>query len=481
MLLWKHKYKIKGAFPLPIFGTMLSYIMAPGAEDQRKRFEKYGSVFGGPSGSTRVIAVADIQLLKKIMIQDHVEFQNRYVFKAGYDPPPIAHTLLYLDDEEWKRVRSIITPSFSVGKLKQMTKQMNSCAELLIAGFLEKANPSAVIEPKVHFGCYTMDVIASNAFGISTNAFKNPDDPFIRHAKRAFSTPVFSPILVLAFLFPRLFSPISNLLKYSAYYPKDSLEFFCDVSSKIIEERKQTFDPSRVDLLQLMLNAELHDNDKDAKTKKRLSVEELIAQMFIVFVAGYETTASLLQYAAYALALHPGVQDKLTSEIDNCIPEDVTELTYDVIQEMPYLDQFVYETLRMYPPIVAMNRRTSKDKDVFLDGYWFPADTMIMYNIYMIHHDPKHYPEPEKFKPERFLPEEKAKRDPFTFIPFGHGPRNCIGMRLALLEAKIALVSTLRKVKFFQVTETEVPLEVVTYEPFLRPARPVKVGVERRS
>ncbi|XP_052777944.1 cytochrome P450 3A25-like [Mya arenaria] len=178
-------------------------------------------------------------------------------------------------------------------------------------------------------------------------------------------------------------------------------------------------------------------------------------------------------------------QDKLLTQIDNCISEDVSELMYDVIQDMPYLDQVINETLRMYPPLAATNRTTSYHKDVLLDGYWFPANTLIQYSIYMIHHDPQLYPEPDKFMPERFLPEEKAKRDPFTFIPFGHGPRNCIGMRLALLEAKIALVATLKKVTFVQVPETEViyfvPLEVITYEPFLRPARPVKVGVEKRS
>ncbi|XP_052782647.1 cytochrome P450 3A2-like [Mya arenaria] len=200
--------------------------------------------------------------------------------------------------------------------------------------------------------------------------------------------------------------------------------------------------------------------------------------MLIVIVAGYETTSSLLQYVAYVLATNPDVQDKHLAQIDNCISEDVSELMYDVIQDMPYLDQVINETLRMYPPLAATNRTTSHHKDVLLDGYWFPANTLIQYSIYMIHHDPQLYPEPDKFIPERFLPEEKAKRDPFTFIPFGL--RNCIDMRLALLEAKIALVATLRKVKFVQVPETEVPLEVITYEPFLRPARPVKVGVERR-
>ncbi|WAR24163.1 CP3A2-like protein, partial [Mya arenaria] len=182
---------------------------------------------------------------------------------------------------------------------------MNSCAELLVAGLLEKANSRAVIDPRVtyiincrHFGCYTMDVIASTAFGIVTNAFNNPDDPFV-----------------------------------PAHYDSNHKP------------------ASRVDLLQLMLNAELQDDENESKATKRLSVEELTGQMLIVIVAGYETTASLLQYVAYVLTTNPDVQDKLLTQIDNCISEDVSELMYDVIQDMPYLDQVINETLRMYPPL----------------------------------------------------------------------------------------------------------------------------------
>ncbi|WAR24170.1 CP341-like protein [Mya arenaria] len=225
MFLWKRKYKIKGPFPVPVFGNLLTYIMAPGADHQRKRIEKYGDVFGGPSASVKVLNVANIELLKKIMIKDHVEFQNRFVFPGAFDPPPADKTLLTMEDEVWKRVRSIITPSFSAGKLKQT---------------------------------------------------------------------------------------------------------------------------SRVDLLQLMLNAELQDDENESKITKRLSAEELTGQMFIVIVAGYETTASLLQYVAYVLATNPDVQDKLIAEIDKCISEDVSELKYDVIQDMPYLDQVINETLRIF-------------------------------------------------------------------------------------------------------------------------------------
>lgn len=100
-----------------------------------------------------------------------------------------------------------------------------------------------------------------------------------------------------------------------------------------------------------------------------------------------------------------------------------------------------------------------------------------MFDMHLMHHDEIIYPEPDKFIPERFSAEGKSSRDPFTIMPFGHGSRNCIGMRLALLEAKIALVATLRKVKFVRAAETEVPLNVLTSDNFLRTKNPIKVTV----
>ncbi|XP_045167948.2 cytochrome P450 3A14-like isoform X2 [Mercenaria mercenaria] len=397
-----------------------------------------------------------------------------------FDPWPMNKTLLSLKDEQWKRVRNIITPTFSAGKLKKMTKEINYCAELLTSGLIEKAKSGEEVDSRKHLGCYTMDVIAGTAFGIRTDAYNNPDDSFVSLAQKVFGQASLNPSTLLAILFPDLAWFLMKMFGISFFFPKDSLAFFVDVIKKIIKERQEKCDTERTDMLQLMMNAELQGETEDGtQSAKKLSLDELLGQGIIGFVAGYETTASLLTFMSYVLATHLDVQKKLLDEIDEHVPDGATEVSYDIVMEMPYLDQVINETLRMYPPITKMNRTTSKQEDVEIDGYWFPHDTNISYSIWQVHHCLGLYPEPEKFIPERFTSEEKAKRDPFVFMPFGHGPRNCIGMRLALLEAKIATVAILRKLKFVKCAETEENLQLIKGT-FLKPKNPIKVGVVLR-
>lgn len=481
VLAWKRKYKVKGPFPFPLVGTFPYIFFVKDLDKAEEEYHKsLGPLVGSNIGSIKVIKIGDVNLLKKIMIKEHVQFQNRYTL-THLDPWPIPYTLLSLKDAHWKRARSIVTPTFSASKIKKMTQEINYCADLLTAGLLQKAMSGDTVDSRKHFGCYSMDVIASTAFGIRTDSYSNPDDPFVALAQKVFGQSPFGLKTLFAIMFPNLALFLTKVFKFSAYYPLDSMKFFTDVIKKIIKERQDTGDTERVDLLQLMLNAELQGEvEVDGQSKKKLSLDEVLGQGVIVFVAGYETTASLLGYVSYVLATHPEIQGKLLAEIDAHIHSDVKEIQYDVVMEMPYLDQVINETLRMYPPINRMNRTTSKNQDVEVDGYWFPGDAQLSFSIWQLHHTAEFYPEPETFKPERFSQEEKAKRDPFVFMPFGQGPRNCIGMRLALLEAKIAVVAVLRKMKFVKCDQTEIPLELNRWDAFVKPMRPIKVGVQLR-
>ncbi|CAF5147143.1 unnamed protein product, partial [Rotaria magnacalcarata] len=154
------------------------------------------------------------------------------------------------------------------------------------------------------------------------------------------------------------------------------------------------------------------------------------------------------------MAIEPVVQEKVYEEIQQELGDD--EITHEKLSQLQYLDMAINETLRMYPPFIRFDRVASQDYQ--LGDYHIPKGTIINVPVYSIHHDAEYWPEPEKFIPERFSSAEKAKRHPVTFLPFGDGPRNCIGMRFALLEAKIAIAKTLRVVEFQKCEKTEVPL-----------------------
>jgi cytochrome P450 family 6 len=158
-----------------------------------------------------------------------------------------------------------------------------------------------------------------------------------------------------------------------------------------------------------------------------LTVSELAAESFIFFLGGFETSSSLSVFTMYELALNPDIQDKLRHEIKTGIEDNDGKLTYDLLFSFKYLDMVVNETLRKYPPAFIITRNSTKDFTIPGTEMTIPANTDININVLSIHRDPEYYPEPEKFDPERFTPENVKNRKPFTFIPFGDGPRKCIG------------------------------------------------------
>ncbi|KAL9967761.1 hypothetical protein ACROYT_G026053 [Oculina patagonica] len=191
----------------------------------------------------------------------------------------------------------------------------------------------------------------------------------------------------------------------------------------------------------------------------RLSDEEIVAQAVVFLLAGYETSSNTLAFTTYFLALNPDVQDKLRAEIKEAMESNARKKPlFEVAQNMEYLDCVIKESQRLCPPGALTNRVCSEDFD--LNVIHIPAGTEVVVAIYALHHDPDAWQDPEKFDPERFRGPSKDTRHVFQFIPFGAGPRNCIGMRFALMEIKIALVRILMKYKLVASPETQVPLKI---------------------
>ncbi|KAK3603580.1 hypothetical protein CHS0354_017293 [Potamilus streckersoni] len=467
---------IPGPRQIPIFGNLIEVIRSGTYEFELLSTKQYGRVYSSRAGGMFVINISDLDLLKKIFVKNFNSFSDRFEIK-GSDPWPIYKSVFFLHGDDWTRVRKIITPTFSSGKLKLMIPEINRCGVVLAKIFQKNAQSKSSVNLKQLCGRFTMDVIASTAFGIQTNSMENPDDPFVTLAQKVFGSEFSSPGVILSVLFPRL-APLITKLGFG-FWPNDSVQFFVSRTKEIIEDRKKGINTGRVDFIQLLLDAEEEVQEENQESgsqssSKRLDMDEILGQAFLFFVAGYETTATLLTYFLYAMAAHPEIQEKLTEELDSVMGQE--EPNYDNIHELKYLEQVVSETLRMYPPLLRMSRVATET--VIIDGYKFPKGIGIQYPIYQIHHDPEYYHDPEEFMPDRFTPEARTNAHPLLFLSFGYGPRNCIGMRLALVEAKIAIVHILRSVKIVPCVETEIPLKFNLNETFLRPFKPVQVGVE---
>jgi len=199
------------------------------------------------------------------------------------------------------------------------------------------------------------------------------------------------------------------------------------------------------------------------KQLKSLSNDDICSQALIFFTAGFETASTALCFGSYELAINKNVQDKLRKEIQETHKAHDRKLTYDVLLKMKYLDMVVCEVLRKWPAVVVADRVCTKpltidpvtpdEKPVH-----FKVGDLIWLPFQGIHRDPNFFPNPEKFDPERFSDENKDSIRPYTYMPFGTGPRNCIGSRFALLEAKALLYNLLLNFEILPTKQTKIPL-----------------------
>jgi len=187
-----------------------------------------------------------------------------------------------------------------------------------------------------------------------------------------------------------------------------------------------------------------------------------------------------LAFACYSLAMHPEEQEKCYQEIKGLVQKDEA-ITYTHIQRgMPYVDAVMSETLRLYPPAVRFDRTCQEDYQL-TDQVRIPKGSILCVPVYAIHHSSENYEDPEKFDPERFLVKEKRNTNPFAFLPFGYGPRNCIGMRFAQLEFKLALSNVVRRFRIEPCAKTEpMPVELSTTS-LLKAKNPIRLNFKRRE
>jgi len=454
------------------------------AEEDYKKYkvERKQKVHGWFLFGKPVLSINDVELIKQIQVKDFNHFMDRNEVNMGksFTRGGKIDRLwgLGLDNamgDHWKNIRSTFTPIFTSGKIKVMFKFIKETSQALTNEISEKAQTGDEFELKGTFGKFSLDALASCAFGVDAQSFTNPKSVFVKHAADIFTQSGWDNLVFLLKLLPGfdLFTEVFNI---NVFKPK-ATKYFSDVILKTLQVRKKS-GGKRNDLIDLMLDC-IEDGDifddkrseeetsqfdedqqlRNEKKRSKISNDEIIATAMVFLVAGYDTTGMTLSYLAYAMSKNPEIQEKLQQEVDEAFEENNGELPdYNKIQSLPYLDMVIYETLRKFSPIGLNTRSCTEDYNLPGTDIVIKKDDLISFSVSGIHHDPELYSHPDQFYPDHFSKEEKATRSPYAFQSFGQGPRSCIGMRFALLEAKMAILCTYRRFTFLPGTKTQEPL-----------------------
>uniref|UniRef100_A0AC11B0L7 Thromboxane A synthase 1 n=1 Tax=Ovis aries TaxID=9940 RepID=A0AC11B0L7_SHEEP len=364
-----------------------------------------------------------------------------------------------------------------------MTPLISQACDVLLTHLEHHAQSGEAFDIQRIYCCYTTDVVASVAFGTEVDSQEAPEHPFVEHCRRFFASSIPKPLLVLLLSFPSIMVPLARILpnknrdELNGFFNKlirnvialrdqqaaeerrrDFLQMVQDVRHSAATVGMENFDIVRQVFSATKCPANASRRHPPRPLSKPLSVDEVVGQAFIFLIAGYEIVTNTLSFATYLLATNPECQEKLLEEVDRFSKKHPAPEYCSLQEGLPYLDMVIKETLRMYPPAFRFTRVAAQDCEVL--GQRIPAGAVLETAVGALHYNPEHWPNPENFNPERFTAEAQQRQQPYTYLPFGAGPRSCLGVRLGLLELKLTLLHVLRKFRFEACPETQVPLQL---------------------
>ncbi|XP_037902820.1 probable cytochrome P450 6a14 [Hermetia illucens] len=421
-----------------------------------------------------VVIPTDLDFIQNILVKDFSYFHERGMYVNEEDDPLSAH-MFSLDGDKWKSLRGKLSPTFTSGKMKFMFPTVVDVADRFNSTLSEILETESELELRDLLARFTTDVIGTCAFGIECNSLKNPNCKFRNYGAKIFDEPLHGP---LVHLFLMLYPNVARKL-HLRFFRKEVEDFFMGVVRETIDYREKN-NVRRKDFMDLLI--QLKNGvalDEHAQKLGRLTFEEIVAQAFVFFAAGFETSSTTMLFSLYELALNPDIQEKARQEIETVLMKYEGKLTYEAVKEMVYVDQIITESLRKYPPVVNLIRQPFKDYRVPGTKIILEKGTSVFIPVYSIHHDPEIFPNPDVFDPDRFTPEQIKSRHPMSFLGFGEGPRNCIGLRFGRMQSRIGLITLLKNYRLKPCAKTPIPMVFAEGKPILSPKLGVHLQIEK--
>ncbi|KAJ6223145.1 hypothetical protein RDWZM_001690 [Blomia tropicalis] len=434
--------------------------------------QKYGKVYGTVLLSSPTIFLCEPELIQLIMSKEFTNFTNRR--RIEIDDPIFGSFLSTVEGEKWKRIRSVVTPQFSTGKLKRMKPRLDDTIDTLMANFESNLKEKPELDVKEIFGAYTMDTILQIAFGSKVDSLKDTNNKIVLMAKKLFQTDIsYAAMLffLLLFMFPKLSIKIARLFNIN----QDFIKFFKEFSMEIIRKKRDELKDSKNmgkanNFLEMMLEAEAEHEQIQANEKEMKNENMENDQNKNTKFTKYRLYEEIEAYF-----------NRLQLESDGTETDPSKLMTFESMSQLEYLNAVINETLRIYPP-APVERMASKDMLLKTeDGSHrlnVKKDDVIHIPVYALHRDERYFPDPETFKPERFIGNPEYHK--YAYLPFGTGPRNCVAKSLALYEVKMALINTIYRYRLSVCEQTHIPMKFFNNGQILSP-KDVVLRMDKRQ
>lgn len=418
------------------------------------------------------------------ILTNNAQIEKSYVYTLLH--PWLGRGLLTGSGEKWRAHRKLLTPSFHFCILENFMPVFNEQSEILVSKLMAKAGKGRFdIYPYVTL-C-TLDIICDSAMGKRIDAQLNKNPEYVK-ALSLMTEIVMERTLKIWLLIPWIFA-----LSSYGRLQKRCLETLHSFTKKVIQERRIERETNKK-LNEINENKITTDNCNYIYGRKhrtafldtlldasdnghKLTDEEIREEVDTFMFEGHDTTAVGISWILYILGWCPSVQKKVHEELDDIFGDSDRPIRFDDLPKLKYLEGTIKETFRVIPPIPLYGRRLTEEIEI--TGYKIPAGAEIVISPAMVQSDRELFENPNFFDPMRFFNEDWQKRNPYSYIPFSAGPRNCIGQKFAMMEEKVVLANILRK---FEVsTYNNIHSVRAVGNLVFRPINGMYLGLEKRT
>ena len=416
------------------------------------------------------LVIYDKQLIKQIFVKDFQSFVDRGA--PALLPHPFNLNLLEVKGQQWKRLRTIMTPTFTSGKLKQIFFRIVEYSNYCLDRVEDDCNDGKSMDLQKLAGKYSLGIIGTLAFGldIRSNDREMTESLLSKLKEPAENIETTNPLPLIGFLFPFFISSYPDE-KGDCKLPNVSAEIMEPVMQMVEQVYNHRKDGhTRNDMFQMLFEASTKDGDG-------MNKHELFSNVAVFLLAGFHTTMTSLSFSMYLLAQRPDLQEECAQEVERLL-DGADELTYEMVHEMKLVELVMKETIRLFPPVRRHFRKCVSP--THLGGSPIEKGVTLIVPAHVINRLPEYWgDDAEEFNPKRFLNREGA--DDAEFQAFGYGQRRCIGERLALLEGKLFLARLLLKYRLVACDESKTLPNVDGFSWMTHPANTLKCNVTRRK